>query len=1106
MKLPSFVLGLAGASALTGSLFAAEAIKHGNGDTNAGREEEAKSAMKSFKNDPGLKATLFASEPLMANAVAFTLDAKGRWYIAESYRQEKGVEDNRGHADWLSTDIASQTTADRLAMMRKFYPDEQKFKEKFATFEERIVRIEDSDGDGVADKSTVYADGFRDPLDGTGAGILARGNEVWWTCIPNLWRFVDADDDGKAEGKEKLLSGFGIKFALRGHDMHGLRFGPDGKLYFSIGDRAINVVSKEGKEFAETDTGSILRCNPDGTGFEIFATGVRNPQELAFDELGNLFTGDNNSDLGDKARFVNLVEGGDCGWRMAYQYISDRGPWNREMLWDEKEGLKAKYIIPPIANVANGPSGLTYNPGTALGEKYQGRFFLSDFRGGASASVVHQIALEPSGAWFKLRERRDFLQGVLTTDCEFGNDGSLYVLDWVSSWSGVGKARIYKMTDPTANTALQAETQTLIAEGMTQRAEPDLVKLLGHADMRVRQAAQFALADRGAVSLLATVAGDIKAAPLARIHAIWGIGQLQEKKSGSAAPLVALLNDADGEIRAQSARVLGDRKFAGEGAAEKLLPLLRDSAPRARFFAALALGKLAHKPAVAPLFQMLAENNDRDPILRHGAVMGLTGCADAQQLAAKSGDGSSAVRVGALLALRRQKSAAIAAFLNDGDESVVLEGARAIHDVPIHEAMPALAALSTRKGLKNARILERAINAHYRLGKAENAHALVAFAAEASAPEESRKDALDALTNWATPAAQDRLLNLWRPLPDRPAVDAVAAVDAMIPVLLKESPTGVREMTAKLVAKLSVASAGEPLAQLVANSKAGTAARVAALQALVSLKDSRLVEAAKAAFASNNAKLRSEGLQTLAKHDPTAAVSFIAETVRTGSVIERQGALSALSGIQRPEAHALLGEHLTSMIAGQTAPEIQLDILNAAQKSAEPSIKEKLEKYKASFPAGDELAPYRVSLAGGDVENGRKLFREKAEVQCLRCHRCEMGDSVVGPDLTHIGANRDRKYILESIIFPNRTISQGFGIVSLTLKDGSIVAGRLISEDPAGLKIETLDAQGKPVTAVIPVANVKERMNAPSPMPESTRDNLSKSELRDIVEYLATRK
>lgn len=1104
MNFRPLALPLAGLTLFATSTRAAEPVKHGTDATSSAPAKGALEAIKSFKFDAGLKVDLIASEPLLANPVAFSQDEKGHWFIAESYRQEKGVEDNRGHGDWLSTDIAARTTDDRLAMIHKFFPDAKKFADKFTKEEERIVRLEDTNGDGVMDKSTIFADGFRDPLDGTGAGIIARGNEVWWTCIPNLWRFRDADGDGRAESKEKLLSGFGVKFAFRGHDMHGLRFGPDGKLYFSIGDRGIHVKTREGKEIAEPDTGSIMRCNPDGSEFEVFATGVRNPQELAFDEFGNLFTGDNNSDSGDKARFVQLVEGGDCGWRMTFQYMADRGPWNREMLWDEKLAPNAKYIIPPIANIGNGPSGLTYNPGTALGEKFHGRFYLSDFRGGASASVVHQIGLEPKGAWFKVKERTDFVKGVLTTDCEFGVDGSLYVLDWVESWGGVGKGRIYRFTDPSANTALQAETQKLLGEGFAQRAEADLIKLLSHPDMRVRQGAQFALADKAAAAPLAKLAADTKAPQLARIHAVWGIGQIAAKKPDAATPLIALLADGDGEVRAQTARVIGDRKLAAAG--DKLIPLLKDSTPRARFYAALALGKIGHKPAVDALFQMLAENNDQDPILRHGGVMGLVKCATPEQLTAKAGDGSVAVRVGALLALRRQQNPAIATFLKDADESVVLEAARAIHDVPIADAMPALAALTASKNLKNPRILERVVNANYRLGKADNAKALAAFAADAAEPEASRRDALDALANWAAPSAQDRVLNLWRPLPDRAAKDAVDAVGGTVVALLQDKSGGIQEVSAKLASKLSLTNSGEALAQLVGNDKASATARIAALRSLRDLKDSHLGAAAKIALSAKDAKLRSEGLQAFAAQDPGAAVKFIGDIVNAGSVIERQGALVALTQIKRPESNAVVASWMDRLIAGKAPAEIQLDILEAARRTGAPELKDRIAKYEASLPKGDDLAPYRVSLSGGDAERGRKIFREKAEVQCLRCHKCEIGDSLVGPELTHIGSQKDRAYLLESIVFPNKKIAQGFAIVSLVLKDGNAVAGRLVSEDATNLKIETLDAQGKPQTTVVPVANVKERISAPSPMPETTRDNLSKTELRDVVEYLATRK
>src|SRR5262249_36235474 len=220
------------------------------------------------------------------------------------------------------------------------------------------------------------------------------------------------------------------------------------------------------------------------------------------------------------------------------------------------------HIVPPLAHLANGPSGLTHHPGTGLlPERYRDHFFLCDFRGSAGGSGIHAFTVRQKGAAFELGKREQFAWGVLATDCDFGPDGAFYLSDWVEGWGCTGKGRIYKVFDPArADDPAAREVKKLLAEGMGKRPVAELAKLLGHADQRVRQEAQFALAERGtpeAAEVLRRVAHDSKD-QLARLHAVWGLGQ-RAFRTGRPALVVRLLTDPDGEVRAQAAKVLGWR-------------------------------------------------------------------------------------------------------------------------------------------------------------------------------------------------------------------------------------------------------------------------------------------------------------------------------------------------------------------------------------------------------------------------------------------------------------------------------------------------------------------------------------------------------------------
>src|SRR4051812_16365053 len=202
----------------------------------------------------------------------------------------------------------------------------------------------------------------------------------------------------------------------------------------------------------------------------------------------------------------------------------------------------------------------------------------------------------------------------------------------------------------------------------------------------------------------------------AKVHAIWGISQLtrQEEKYGDV--LLPLLRDNDPEIRAQAAKWLGDVRYKKAG--NQLIPLLKDTFSRARFFAAEALGRIAYEPAINPIIEMLKENNDEDTYLRHAGSLALARIGKAEPIIALSANPSRAVRIAAVVALRRMSHPGVVTFLNDTDEYIVTEAARAINDdLSIKDALPALGNVLKSPRFTNEALIRRAINANLRVGR-----------------------------------------------------------------------------------------------------------------------------------------------------------------------------------------------------------------------------------------------------------------------------------------------------------------------------------------------------------------------------------------------------
>ncbi|MCE9568244.1 MAG: c-type cytochrome [Planctomycetes bacterium] len=1096
--------------------------------------------------DKNLKVEVWASEPHLANPVAFAFDEKGRCFVVETFRHTQGVPDTRGKP-WLDDDLAARTVADRVAMYKKFkygqYPENS----------ERLRLLWDSTGSGKVDKDSVFADGFNRYEDGIAAGVLARKGDVFFACIPDLYRFRDPKGENKGTEKTSLATGFGIHVQFIGHDLHGLRMGPDGKLYMSIGDRGLNIITKEQRHLMNPDSGAVLRCDPDGSNLEIVHMGLRNPQEIAFDDFGNLFTYDNNCDSGDRARWVQIVEGGDSGWRCGFQYGTgyhtpavqqgNRGPWNTEKLWLPQWDGQPAYILPPLLNFGSGPSGMTHYPGIGLNEKYKDHFFCTDFTGGPGGSKIWTLAVKPKGATFEVigGSPKEFIGNMLPTDCEFGPDGAFYWSDWTTGWDKPGKGRIFRVTDPEAmkNPAV-AEAKKLIAEGFDKRTADELEKLLEHPHHQVRQEAQYELVSLGADGRFAKVARDSRNR-LARLHAVWGLGAIarKQKDRDPVARLFTLVNDTDVEVRRAAIEQLGNaaglRMTLGDPSTQalhvELAKLMTDADLRVRAAAAVTYGKvgqpepLIRRPTIeqvyyAPLFEVLKANDDKDPYLRHAAVMGLFHAArnpvDLWNVWVLSKDkyDIASVRMGVLLALRKAGSDKVAEFLNDPEPKIVAEAARAIYDDRLTSALPALAKLADKSALSDATAF-RAIAANTWLGTPEP---IARFAGRAGEPDYTRAFALELLGKWADPGRRDPITGITMELKPREAKGAAEAVKTVGVGIFAGSDI-VRKQAAQVVAKLGIKEFGPLLAGLVKDEKTPVSLRVDALFAVDAINSPETKDLAALALASTEPKLRAAGRGVKAKADPIAVMKELPELLKDTqtSLAEKQGAFAILAGMKSSEdADKLLDEWLDAAIAAKVPGDVVLDVLDAADKRASAKLKlfaplkAKVDKYRAAQnkiaadPKGDKLAGHLESLAGGDADRGRSIFLNNSSVYCQRCHKLDGQGGEVGPQLNGIAAEKekDRRYLLEAIVLPSANIAKGFETVILVLQDERTVSGIIKAEDKKTIKL--LTAENKEI--VIPVEDVASRRTGPSAMPADLHTKLSRRELRDVVEFLSSLK
>ena len=509
----------------------------------------------------GLELKLWASDELIVDPVALEFDDKGTLYATSTSRNNMPL-DIREHPTWVPTVHTLKTVSDLREFYRRELAPDRSNQNKWlpdlnqdgshderdlAELKDRVYRIRDTDGDGIADSSQILIEGFNaDPTFDVAGGLLYNQGDLLVGIAPGIYRLKDDNGDGTIDRQIAISEGYTIHPAFGGHGISGLTMGPDGRLYWEVGDIGYDVTDKSGKRWSQHNQGGVFRSDPDGSNFEVFATGIRNLQEFSFDKSRQPDQRRQRRRPPGRDRAPRLhPEGSDSGWRSNWQYgkYTDAknnryNVWMDENMFKPRFAGQAAHILPPVAAYHSGPSGMVYNPGTALSEEWNDTFFVTSFPGAASNARVYAFKLKEDGAGFALESDKVLLRGILAVGLKFGLDGAMYVTDWITGWDSKNRGRIWKLDTPaTAGSAQRKEVQTLLGENFSDRAAGGVSTLLAHADMRVRQKAQFELVRRNDSATLTAAAKCPRKSARARSCDLGpGAAGAQEPDAGRVAP------------------------------------------------------------------------------------------------------------------------------------------------------------------------------------------------------------------------------------------------------------------------------------------------------------------------------------------------------------------------------------------------------------------------------------------------------------------------------------------------------------------------------------------------------------------------------------------
>jgi putative membrane-bound dehydrogenase-like protein len=995
----------------------------------------------------GFEVRLVAGPPLVDRPIMADFDEQGRLYVADS----AGVND----------------------------PPEKQLEEK----PHRILRLEDTNGDGVFDKQVVFADRMMFP-----EGILYHDGAVYCGAPPSVWKLQDTDGDGIADKREEWFKG-GVLTGCA-NDVHGPYAGPDGWIYWTKGAFKKMNIERPGRPPINDRAAHIFRAKPDGSQLEVMMSGgMDNPVEVAFSPEGEQFfttTFFINPEAGRRDAIVHLIYGG------AY-------PKQHDVV---DEIPRTGDLLPPLTHLGPAvPSGLMMYYARDFGTDFHLNLFSTQF----NLHKVQRHALQPFGASYKSRDV-DFLVSDSTdfhpTDVLEDADGSILVID-TGGW--------YKLCCPTSQLAkpdVLGAIYRIRRSAIDPRDDPrglkinwqevalvQLTRLLDDPRPVVRNRAMAELAKRGEPAIDALTAALGRGTSVEkRRNALWALTRIDGAKARET--VRNALSDSDPSVRKVAIYSAGLHR--DKAALETLANFLRSPSLHLQRHAATALGRLEVSDAVAPL--LAAAPGPADRILEHSIIFALMESAAPDAI--RDGLGTSRVftRRAALIALDQMRPSAI----RPGDIMPHL----ASKDNLLRETSRWIAGHHPEwgaelSGLFRAQLLDKDTSDHTELQRQ-----LAEFARQ--------------------PAIQDLLANVAAD-PKAPTASRLLCLRAMAQTRLREAPQ----------------NWSEPIARCLAAEDADlTRQSVATIRALSSLKggftnlNQKLIELARDSNYPDSVRL--DAIAAVSDSLPElddASFEFLLGAVDSSRSPAQRTAAATVLGRARLSPSQLekllqvlpaLGpmelSRATAAFENASDETLGLKFINALKKSSglkslrADTIKVRLAKFPPAVQKEGEqlmrvlnvdvgqqkarLEQLQEALVGGDRRRGQAIFNG-TRAACATCHTIGYLGGQIGPDLTRIGSVRTERDLIEAIIYPSASFARAYEPVIVETRDGEEHSGIVKRETPESVLLLT----GPGVEQHLARSDIDTiRPGAVSIMPEGLDEQLTRQELADLMAFLKSLK